>query len=135
MCLTICTRRRDHRGRALPEKELCPECQDDHEAYLMDQGTLAELAMRAKLVADIPPATDAEWLAYLDDVAPLVDDLAQIPASVACPLCGGCGAITVDTPLVASGSLRVGCPWCCSIGVVPDEPEWRYPDLSERRAG
>jgi hypothetical protein len=135
MCTAVCTRLRSpYDGQALPESTWCDECKSAHAAYLDDQGHLADLSVRQHQLDLYVPATDEEWMSHLEDVAPLIEDLVLVPASMPCPLCSGGKTITVPTDLARSGSIRATCPWCGGEGQVPDLPDWHYPDLSDRKA-
>jgi rubredoxin len=121
MCQQTCTRlgsSHDHRW--------CPECQDEKQRYLEDQHELDVLAAGHAAFEAIPPANDEEYLAELDDRWPQVEDLAEIPMSMECPLCRGQKSIVIRR-------IPDDCPWCGGVGVVPALPEWEVPDLSDRR--
>jgi len=69
-CVSACPRRLPHQ----PE-EWCASCRDEYERWLDDGGAVAALALAHREADAAIPATRAEWVRRLDDVAPLISDL------------------------------------------------------------
>lgn len=132
MCRNACPHVYQHE-----EQRWCPDCRAEHERHLERQGELAAVALEHREFLAIPPATDAEWLARLDDIAPLVLELAEWAPleSMECPMCQGQKTIYFKNDCFLDAMSWIACPWCGGAGIVPDHPDWHMPDLSVRRAG
>jgi hypothetical protein len=74
MCRSTCTRTKPGN-----ERDWCGECRQDYDQWLERGGELARISLANLAIDQYVPVTDAEWRTRLDDVAPLVIDLAECP--------------------------------------------------------
>jgi hypothetical protein len=66
MCRIACSRQEND------ETQWCGECRQELERYRDRQGEIAALSLAHREHDEITPATDTEWAARLDEMAPMV---------------------------------------------------------------
>ncbi len=100
----------------------CVNCAKQHDLDMEQAFREHVLEQEAMRVDDAKPATDAEWLVWLDTQAPreVAPDVQDMP----CPLCCGRGYIGVR---FQGDDQLLQCMWCGGIGIVPDLPGWDHP--------
>lgn len=81
-CQATCPARLPHRYG-----EWCEACRAEYDKWADEQAELYRLSLEAEAAADVPPATDTEWLRRLDETEPCVTDLAEWlrPEDAPCP--------------------------------------------------